>query len=387
MFRLPQLSLPLLTAVSLLGCNSSTKQPEYQASAYLPAYNQSRFDEYQTETRQWLLQHRIFLTEDREQELSFIMPQQFNPEQPNGKAVLLVHGLGDSPFSFKDIGRHLAAQGYLVRTILLPGHASKVGDLQLPSIEDWEGVVKHHIELIKQESDSVWLGGFSTGGNLVTEHALQDDSIEGLLLFAPAFKPTSKAVRFADIASYFIDWVDVDPEVSHLRYNSLPMNGAAVYYQTSSNVRQQLKGQHYDKPVFMLLSEGDKVIDTPYVANTFSKVMTNPDNQLVWLGEDAPQDTRATTFSMQLDELKISNGSHMGMLFSPHNSEYGQDGTMLICNNGQGEDLEAQCLAGEDVWYSAWGYTEPDKIHARLTYNPYFAQSMQIMDELMQVQQ
>ncbi|CAM4312602.1 hypothetical protein VIAG107301_10235 [Vibrio agarivorans] len=75
------------------------------------------------------------------------------------------------------------------------------------------------------------------------------------------------------------------------------------------------------------------------------------------------------------------------MLFSPLNSEYGTQGTIRICNNGQGDDLEARCLAGEEVWYSAWGYTEPDKVHARLTYNPYFAESMQIMEKMMQVTQ
>ncbi|MDN2481810.1 alpha/beta hydrolase [Vibrio agarivorans] len=387
MTRLHQFAFVVCTALILSGCNKETDQPVYQASEALPDYNQSRFAYYQQETRDWLLEHRVFMTKDKERELSLIMPQEFTPTTPNGEAVLLVHGLGDSPFSFKDIGRHLASKGYLVRTILLPGHASKVGDLQLPVIEDWQGAVEHHIALIKKKSDKLWLGGFSTGGNLVTEQALQDDSIQGLLLFAPAYKPTSKAVRFADIAGVFVDWVDIYPEVSHLRYNSLPMNGAAVYYQTSANVREQLKDQQYDKPVFMLLSEGDKVIDTPYVAETFSNVMVNPHSQLVWLGEQAPNESRVTAYTMKLDEQKISNGSHMGMLFSPLNSEYGTQGTMRICNNGQGDELEARCLAGEEVWYSAWGYTEPDKVHARLTYNPYFEESMQIMDKMMQVTQ
>ncbi|MEZ9465093.1 alpha/beta hydrolase, partial [Vibrio splendidus] len=82
----------------------------------------------------------------------------YQPVSPNGKAVLLVHGLGDSPYSFKDIATHLAEQGYLVRTVLLPGHGSRVGDLMQPSLEDWQGVVAHHTQLLEQEYDSVWLG-------------------------------------------------------------------------------------------------------------------------------------------------------------------------------------------------------------------------------------
>jgi alpha-beta hydrolase superfamily lysophospholipase len=45
-------------------------------------------------------------------------------ENPNGKALVLVHGLGDSPYSFRDIANHLAEQDYLVRAILLPSHGS-----------------------------------------------------------------------------------------------------------------------------------------------------------------------------------------------------------------------------------------------------------------------
>ncbi|KOO11248.1 esterase, partial [Vibrio xuii] len=144
------------------------------------------------------------------------------------------------------------------------GHASKVGDLQLPTLEDWQGVVHHHIQLLKQDTDSIWVGGYSTGAKLVASEALKDRSINGMLLFTPALLPNSSAVKFAELASYFITWADQDPEDNPLRYNSLPMSAAAVYYQTSVQVRKQLEDAHYDKPVFMLMSEGDKVISTQF---------------------------------------------------------------------------------------------------------------------------
>lgn len=372
-----------LLSVALLGCSNEPVDPAFQASAQLPQYQQDSFEQYQKETRAWLAENRVFVTDNKQQELDANAPTEYRPLEPNGKAVLLVHGLGDSPYSFVDIATHLQEQGYLVRTILLPGHGSKAGDLMLPTLSDWQQVVAHHTKLLQQDYDSVWLGGYSTGANLVTSQAIHDPSISGLMLFSPAFQPNSPAVQYASLASNFITWADQDPEDNYLRYNSLPMNGAAVYYQTSEAVREDLEQAQYDKPVFIMMSEGDSVIDTQYVADQFSAALSNPNNALIWQGETSLADPRSQTFSMQLDQQRISNGSHMGLLFSPDNPNYGINGSERICNNGQETEAEAKCSAGEEIWYSAYGHQEAGKIHARLTYNPYFAQSMQMLDKVM----
>ena len=349
----------------------------------MPEYQQDSFDAYVNDTQDWLLKNRVFMTKDKQLEIQLNSPTEYQPAKPNGKAVLLVHGLGDSPYSFKDIATHLAEQGYLVRTVLLPGHGSRVGDLMQPNLEDWQGVVAHHTQLLEQEYDSVWLGGYSTGANLVTSQAMNDPKISGLLLFSPAFQPSSSAVQYAGLASYFVTWADQDPEDNVLRYNSLPMNGASVYYETSEVVREDLQDKHFDKPVFIMMSEGDSVIDTRFVQQAFTESMPNPNNVLIWQGETTLDDPRAVQYSMKIPEQRISNGSHMGLLFSPSNPYYGINGSEKICSNGQEEGLEAQCNATSEVWYSAWGYREEGKNHARLTYNPYFSDSMEKLDAVL----
>ena len=372
-------SATLLTT-ALLGCSADIVDPAYEQSSSLPNYQQATFEEYAKETRIWLKQNRVFVSSNETLELDANSPTEYKPQQPNGQAVLLVHGLGDSPYSFIDIAKHLQQNGFLVRTILLPGHGSKVGDLMLPSLADWQTVVSHHTKLLQKEYDSVWLGGYSTGANLATSQAINDPSISGLLLFSPAFQPNSPAVQYAELASHFITWADQDPEDNYLRYNSLPMNGAAVYYQTSEVVREDLGKASYAKPVFIMMSEGDSVIDTQYVAEQFKHTLTNPNNALIWQGESMIDDPRSTALSMKLTKQRISNGSHMGLLFSPNNPDYGINGREKICSNGQGSELEQRCQAGETVWYSSWGYQEEGKVHARLTYNPYFEESMQALD-------
>lgn len=376
-------SLVAVITAGLIGCSTPPQDPAFQASSNLPNYDQATFSAYVAETKQWLEQNRLFMTQDKASELANVLPKEYRPKTPNGQGVLLVHGLGDTPYSFVNVAQHLADKGYLVRTVLLSGHASKVGDLQLPRLEDWQGTVKHHIALLKEDVGSVWVGGYSTGANLVTEQAILDDAINGVLLFSPAFQPNSSSVKYAGLASYFVTWADQDPEDNPLRYNSLPMSAAAVYYETSVKVRDQLDGASYDKPVFMLMSEADRVINSQFAIDVFSKQFTNPNNRLVWQGEQSIPEPRSTRFSMDLPDQRISNGSHMGLLFSPTNPNYGIKGKSRICSNGQTEEQEIACMKGDTVWYSAWGYTEPNKNHARLTYNPYFTESMALLDQVM----
>lgn len=367
----------------LIACSQSTTDPNYQASESLPSYSQDNFQQYIDETKQWLSQHRVFKTDDIEKELQANIPFELMPENPNGDAVLLVHGLGDSPYTFTDVARHLVSQGYLVRTVLLPGHGSKVGDLMLPTLEDWQNVVSHHIALLKPKSNKLWLGGYSTGANLVTSAALNDDDIAGLLLFSPAFKPGRTAVKWASAASYVMTWADQDPETNYIRYNSLPMNGAAVYYDTAKIVQNDLEETTYNKPVFMMISEGDSIIDTQFPISVFQKRFTNKNNQLIWQGEFDLSISKTTIFSMDRPDLGIVNGSHMGLMFSPNNIEYGTEATIIICNNGQTIEQENACEQGADIWFSSYGMIEEGKIFARLTYNPYFEQSMEKLDTVM----
>ncbi|OLQ73176.1 esterase [Photobacterium proteolyticum] len=378
--KLAATSFVLLT---LTGCIGQTADPMLNPSAALADYKQGSFQEYLDQTRNWLERNRVFITEQHQQELELVMPFELKPDTPPKGGVLLVHGLGDSPFSYVDIANDLVAQGYLVRTVLLPGHGSKPADLMLPDYEDWQSIVSHHTQLLADEVGEVWLGGYSTGANLVTHEALGNDDVAGLLLFSPAFKPRSDTVRFASIASWFVDWADIDEETNMTRYDSLPMNGAAVYYQTSEVVREALQNKQYTKPVFMAVSEGDSVIDTDKVSAIFSQNFTHPNSQLVWYGDNPPTGERVASFTMNLPQQRISTGSHMGLLFSPDNVLYGTEGSLRVCNNGQTEEQTQDCLQGAKTWFSGWGYTEAGKNHARLTWNPYYQTSIKMMHQVM----
>lgn len=381
--------LLLLASLFIVGCQSSPTHPTLMQSDAPMVEGYASFEEYVQKTEAVIERHRHFLTDNKQQEIDANRPFELQPKTQNkvSRGVLLIHGLGDSPWSFRDIGESLAEQGFLVRTVLLSGHGTRPGDLISADFKDWQALVQRHAELLKTQVEEVYLGGFSTGGNLAYIHAASDLEIKGLMLFSPAFELGEPGVALTPLLASLKTWLDIDnPEDSnnYVRYSNVPTNGFAQYYYSSKAALEQIENRLFDRPVFLVLSEDDSVVGVSSVRETFQQRFTHPKNRLMWFGSESSGELgKLITVNSRMPEFRISSMSHMGMLFSPDNPYYGIHGTQRICDNGQEpRQLEAECRAGKPVWYSAWGYQEAGKTHARSTFNPVFDQ---MMDELVAV--
>jgi hypothetical protein len=145
-------------------------------------------------------------------------------------------------------------------------------------------------------------------------------------------------------------------------------------------VRHLLKKAPFDRPVVVILAEHDSVLDVSFILNLFDEAFTHPESRLLWYGSPLEGHSKRVLVRPDvLPEWRISTFSHMGVLFSPKNAAYGWNGTHRICWNGQSNANYQRCLAGENVWYSDWGYEEAGKTHARLTFNPYFDWQMDVI--------
>ncbi len=382
-FSLSRVSFALIASASVIGCSSSS-DPMYVPNAQLSPFQQATFDEYLTETEQWLNQHRVFVSADKQKELDAVMPFELKPENPNGQSVLLVHGLADSPYSFVDIAPVLAEQGYLVRVILLPGHGSRPADLELVELAHWNEIVEHHTQLLKQQSSGVWLGGFSTGTNLVTTYAIeQPEKIEGLLLFSTAYQPRDPMAKYSRYAKWFTDWVSKEQEDNPTRYTSFSMHGAATYYESAIQVQQALEDTTVTIPTFMMLAEADETIDSQYAIEAFETQFTHPDNLAIWYGETQYADPRITHYSMALPEQNVVSASHISPVFSPDNPTYKRDGEVRMCFDDQPESAAKPCEQSDEVWFAAYGLGDESTQRARMTWNPHFEESMAQMVEFL----
>ena len=372
----------LVTSLLLAACASPVPA--------VPPLGQTSFDAYRFETSAWLQQHRQFQTDNRADELSWNSPGEWRPQGVAEKGVLLLHGLGDSPWSFADIAKQLAEQGFLVRTVLLPGHGTRPADMLGVSVDDWHRVVDEQMAILAKDVPQVMVGGFSTGANLALEYALDHDAVSGLLLFSPAFKSRAAGIDWvlpwlAPVKPWLRQPSDGQAQQTPVRYTNVPTNGFAQYYRSSASVRAKLAKKSFDKPALLVVAEHDSVVNVAYAFEVFASRFTHPASRLVWYGalpKGRPASPRVLVRSDAIPAERISQFSHMSVLFSPRNALYGRAGSLPLCWNGQNEADYAKCLAGGDVWYADWGYEEPPKIHARLTFNPYFEWQTQVMNEV-----
>ncbi len=353
-----------------------SRVPMYESEQYYN-YLQPTFDQYVETTTEWLKVNRAFITEHEQHTTELAMNAPYSKGDPNSdKAILLAHGLGDSPFSFTDISDSLAEQGFFVQVVLLPGHGSNPRHMEMVKYQDWQLMIDHYAKLLKQQYDEVWLGGFSTGGNLVSIHALDNQGVDGLMLFSPGFQTTTPVLeKLTPLAAIFTEgWFTEESNLA--KYNSGLLVSALAYSESAKVFRNKVAGQKLDIPVMLVVSEADSVIDSNALSNYFDQHFTHSKSRLVWYGENTEfkLPNKVESYSMQRDDLKISTASHMSPLFAPDNSYYGQGGDKIICENSWSSFAVEACYQGEQTWFAAWGYTEGDRIHARLTWNPYYAE-------------
>ena len=365
-------------------CFANNENPLYISSKTLPTFNQSDFSKYVNENKSWLENNRVFLTKSPELELFLNSPFEKKPiNQKASKGILLVHGLGDSPGYFQDLAQELVSLGFLVRTVLLTGHGSKPADLINVEFEQWENLVKHHIKLLEKEVDELWLGGFSTGANLVTSYAFEnEEDISGLLLFSPGFASNqSTLLPFSGIGSFFKTWLfQNDYSQNILRYESLSMNASNLYYKSLQKVEEAFDSKSFSKPVFITISQDDSVIASEDIVSFFTNKFKNPKSQLIWYGKDKNfSDNRITYLPSYIPSENIGNFSHLSVLFKKDNFFYGKNSPFKMFRNGQDKIYNSQ---KDELWYSAWGLLEEGKYFARLTWNPYFNKTIANMTEV-----
>ena len=93
--------------------------------------------------------------------------------KPTKKVMVLFHGLSDSPFFFSSIAPFIRQQGFTVVVGLLPGHGKKEADADMEDSELYQRWQTHVSDVVAYAStlgERVYLGGFSTGGALVTHY-------------------------------------------------------------------------------------------------------------------------------------------------------------------------------------------------------------------------
>ena len=100
-------------------------------------------------------------------------------------AVLLVHGLGDTPQTLGYLAAWLHERGFTVHAPLLPGHGRSLRDFAESNAREWLSAVRQEYGALRDRYARVGLVGLSMGGALAVLLASELDDLPVLVLLSP----------------------------------------------------------------------------------------------------------------------------------------------------------------------------------------------------------
>ena len=383
----------LLLASGVTACGSAAPNETYYQSSIetfdFDFEKETSFKKYIEENIAYVKEHRVYFDAGNvETELSRILPYELTiPSGCNAtpsRGALLIHGISDTTHSLKDIAEFLNSECILVRGLLLPGHGTRPGDLLRITKEEWIDAVDFGIRSLKNEVDHVYVAGFSLGGLLATHAATNHADLSGLVLLSPSlhitYSPLAWQTRWL---RYVQDWVDIDPNASPVRYQSMPTNGIAELMELKSKtIRSLRRTKGLKPPVFAMLAEHDMSVHSRKTLEVLHSASSHEKSRFVYYGGNGKnkiRDSRIEYRSDYLPDLRILNFSHVTFPYSPENALFGENGEIKECGQNIGvvnRDEAEACFKTDSPWKGELGSTDDTKYLPlqRLTYNPHFAQ-------------
>ena len=356
---------------------------------------QANFQQHTDKVRRYLQDTQMPQREINDVEFNLPFERLADVSQQYKGKFLLIHGLNDSPYVFSDVATMLTRRGYDVRAILLPGHGNTPRAQLNMSYKKWLKAARQQFSLWDDGATPMYVGGFSMGGVLATILALENDSIEGLLLFSPAYKSTmNHLLRWSGIYSRFKPWVfgGMIIEDNPTKYNSIPINGAAQYYNLTKVLRhawaKRSKGKRrLSIPVLAVASVDDSVVDINFTIDWFNKRFASENKKLIVYSNDTTlTDTQYVDYrTSSHPEYRILNQSHQSVLMSADNPLFGENGSVLVCNGNDWPTFSGCLYSDESHWYGAQHTPSPDAVPvARTTFNPDFNVVFEEFDKVFQ---
>ena len=117
------------------------------------------------------------------------------------RAVLIVHGFGDTPQSLNPLAIALNRAGWTVSAPLLPGHGRRLREYAASRHDDWIGAVFERYDELQSKHGFVVVCGVSMGAALAVLLAAARPEIPALALLAPYFTMPPAIRLKSDIAT------------------------------------------------------------------------------------------------------------------------------------------------------------------------------------------
>ncbi len=242
------------------------------------------------------------LADPRQNEPDWNRSFELRAEAPVGGALLL-HGMSDSPYSLRALGKAVNQHGYQVVGLRLPGHGTAPSGLKHATWQDMAAAVKLAMQHLKNSlgAKPIHMVGYSSGAPLALDFTLE--AIAGgklpapasLILISPAIRvhPAGALAGFKNAMAVlpglgqWAYWTIMD-EFDPYKYNSFATNAGAQVHRITRDVdqRMQVLAQNSDAanklpPILVFKSTVDSTVTTEAVVDNLLMRLPASRNELV----------------------------------------------------------------------------------------------------------
>lgn len=201
--------------------------------------------------------------------------------------IVLVHGYMAAPKEVRRLANSLYDQGYLVYGVRLKGHGTAPEDLAQTLWHQWYESLNRGYVVTKSYTDTILVGGFSTGGGLALMAAgLKKEKIRGVFsINAPLKLRQFKAKLAPSVASVNTllkkikgsptgwEFVQNTPENADINYQRNPLSGVRQLSIAMDEMEKCL--EHIVSPTLIIQGGSDPVVDPMSGLDIFQKVGTD----------------------------------------------------------------------------------------------------------------
>ena len=170
-------------------------------------------------------------------------------------AVLMLHGMSDSPYSLRDLGQRLNEAGAYVVGLRMPGHGTAPSGLVELTWQDMASAVRLAVQHLARQADGrpLYVVGYSTGSALAVHYVLttlDDDRlprVNRVVMLSPAIGVSPAAglavwqARLGHLLGLDkLAWNDIQPEYDPFKYASFAVNAGDVVFRLTSEIQRRL---------------------------------------------------------------------------------------------------------------------------------------------------
>lgn len=205
-------------------------------------------------------------------------------ESDESPAALLIHGFMASPAEMRGLAERLHEQGFHVMGVRLKGHGTSPWDLRERNWQDWAASVKRGFNILKAFSSQIHLIGFSTGGLLALQQAVEqpDPALSSVISVSAPVEFRNKNMKFVPLlhqANRIVRWVSSEglmpfrpnnTEHPDINYAHIPIR---ALYQLQKFIEHFFKHEaRIACPVGLFQSDQDPVVVPSSVERLFDHI-------------------------------------------------------------------------------------------------------------------